>query len=78
MATKRKTTAAKQKTLQDLFHETLKDIYFAEKQILKALPKMAKAANCTPLAYHLEMATLEAERLITQDGQFATSRPALN
>lgn len=37
--------AAKAKTLEDLFHETLKDIYFAEKQILKALPKLAKAAN---------------------------------
>ncbi|MGH6795975.1 MAG: ferritin-like domain-containing protein [Methylocella sp.] len=37
--------AAKAKTLRDLFHETLKDIFFAEKQILKALPKLAKAAN---------------------------------
>jgi ferritin-like metal-binding protein YciE len=35
----------KEKTLQDLFHETLKDIYFAEKKILTALPKMAKAAQ---------------------------------
>ena len=31
--------------LNTLFLETLKDIYFAEKQILKALPKMAKAAQ---------------------------------
>ena len=31
--------------LEDLFHDTLKDIYFAERQILKALPKMAKAAD---------------------------------
>jgi ferritin-like metal-binding protein YciE len=30
--------------LEDLFSETLKDIYFAEKQILRALPKMAKEA----------------------------------
>ena len=41
--------AAKTKTLEDLFHETLKDIYFAEKQILKALPKLAKAANSDQL-----------------------------
>ncbi|MDR6759500.1 ferritin-like metal-binding protein YciE [Mycoplana sp. BE70] len=34
-----------QKTLDDLFLDTLKDIYFAEKQILKALPKMARAAQ---------------------------------
>lgn len=36
---------AKEKTLQDLFLDTLKDIYFAEKKILTALPKMAKAAQ---------------------------------
>jgi len=34
-----------EKTLDDLFFDTLKDIYFAEKQILKALPKMARAAQ---------------------------------
>lgn len=33
------------RTLADLFLETLKDIYFAEKQILKALPKMARAVQ---------------------------------
>lgn len=32
------------KDLNDLFLDTLKDIYFAEKQIYKNLPKMAKAA----------------------------------
>ena len=35
---------AQEKTLDDLFLDTLKDIYFAEKQIVKALPRMAKAA----------------------------------
>jgi hypothetical protein len=33
--------ASTEKTLDDLFLDTLKDIYYAEKQILKALPKMA-------------------------------------
>jgi ferritin-like metal-binding protein YciE len=33
------------KTLGVLFHDTLKDIYFAEKTILKTLPKLAKAAH---------------------------------
>jgi ferritin-like metal-binding protein YciE len=33
------------KTLDDLFLDTLKDIYYAEKQVLKALPKMARAAQ---------------------------------
>src|ERR1700687_3116839 len=40
---------AKDKDLNDLFLDTLKDIYFAEKQILKALPKMAKAAHSDKL-----------------------------
>lgn len=40
----------KQKNLNDLFHDTLKDVYFAEKQILKALPKMAKAAQSDELS----------------------------
>jgi ferritin-like metal-binding protein YciE len=40
---------AKDKGLNDLFLDTLKDIYFAEKQILKALPKMAKAATSDKL-----------------------------
>jgi ferritin-like metal-binding protein YciE len=35
---------AKQKNLNDLFVDTLKDVYYAEKQILRNLPKMAKAA----------------------------------
>ena len=33
------------KTLDELFHDTLKDIYFAEKKILATLPKMEKAAQ---------------------------------
>ncbi len=37
------------KTLDDLFHDTLKDIYYAEKKILAALPKMAKAAHSEDL-----------------------------
>lgn len=36
---------AAEKNLNDLFLDTLKDIYFAEKQILKALPKMAGATQ---------------------------------
>ena len=41
--------AKKHKTLDDLFHETLKDIYYAEKKILTTLPKMAKAAQSKDL-----------------------------
>ena len=37
------------KQLDELFHEGLKDIYFAEKKILVALPKMANAAQSEEL-----------------------------
>jgi ferritin-like metal-binding protein YciE len=39
----------KEKSLEDLFHETLKDIYYAERKILKALPKMKRAAQSEDL-----------------------------
>ena len=41
--------ARKPKRLSDLFHNTLKDIYYAENKILKTLPKMAKAAQSPDL-----------------------------
>ena len=41
--------AKKPKLLSDLFHDTLKDVYFAEKKILTTLPKMAKAAQSREL-----------------------------
>ena len=44
----------KTKTLDELFHDTLKDIYFAEKKILATLPKMAKAANSRDLTAAFE------------------------
>ena len=37
------------KTLEDLFLDSLADIYYAENQLTKALPKMAKAATCDKL-----------------------------
>jgi ferritin-like metal-binding protein YciE len=37
------------KKLDELFHDTLKDIYFAEKKILSTLPKMMKAAQSEDL-----------------------------
>jgi len=53
--------AKKQKTLDDLFHETLKDIYYAEKKILTALPKMAKAAQSEELQAAFEKHEGETE-----------------
>jgi ferritin-like metal-binding protein YciE len=49
------------KTLEDLFHETLKDIYYAEKAILKALPKMAKKAESEELRAAFEKHRDETE-----------------
>jgi ferritin-like metal-binding protein YciE len=49
MAKKSKSQQA-EKQLDELFVETLKDIYYAEKKILTALPKMAKAAQSEELA----------------------------
>ena len=42
------------KTMEDLFIETLKDIYYAEKHILKALPSMVKKASSKELKKALE------------------------
>jgi ferritin-like metal-binding protein YciE len=50
-----------EKTLDDLFLDTLKDIYYAEKQILKALPKMAKAAQDSNLRAGFETHHTETE-----------------
>jgi ferritin-like metal-binding protein YciE len=49
------------KQLADLFHDTLKDIYFAEKKILTALPKMAKAAHSKELRAAFEKHEAETE-----------------
>jgi ferritin-like metal-binding protein YciE len=49
------------KSMQDLFEATLKDIYYAEKQILKALPTMVKKANGKELKDALETHRKETE-----------------
>jgi ferritin-like metal-binding protein YciE len=55
------------KKLDQLFHDTLKDIYFAEKKILGTLPKMAKAAHSKELKAafekHLRETQGQVERL---------------
>lgn len=53
--------AAKAKTLDDLFHDTLKDIYYAEKKILKALPKMRRAAQSKELKAAFEKHEAQTE-----------------
>ena len=41
--------ASKMATLEDLYTDLLKDLYSAEKQLVKALPKMAKNAQSPEL-----------------------------
>jgi ferritin-like metal-binding protein YciE len=59
--------ANKQKTLQDAFYETLKDVYYAERQSVKALKKSAKAAEHEELRQafetHAEESVNQVERL---------------
>jgi ferritin-like metal-binding protein YciE len=57
---------AKEKTLRELFHDTLKDIYFAEKKILSALPKMAKAAQSDELRAAFEKHEGETEEHVSR------------
>jgi ferritin-like metal-binding protein YciE len=49
------------KTLDDLFHDSLRDIYFAEKKILTALPKMANTAQSDELTAAFEKHQQETE-----------------
>jgi ferritin-like metal-binding protein YciE len=55
------------KTLRDLYVDELKDLYSAEKQLIKALPKMAKATNDAQLekafTTHLRQTERQAQRL---------------
>lgn len=58
---------AKDKTLDDLFFDTLRDIYYAERKILKALPKMKRAAQSEDLKAafekHHDETEIHVERL---------------
>jgi ferritin-like metal-binding protein YciE len=58
--------AKQPKKLDDLFHDTLKDIYYAEKKILTALPKMAKAAQNEDLKAAFEKHEGETEEQVAR------------
>ncbi|TPK94421.1 ferritin-like domain-containing protein [Mesorhizobium sp. B2-4-12] len=61
MATAKRATKAETKGLETLFLDGLKDIYYAEKKILKALPKMAKGAGAEEVAAAFEKHRTETE-----------------
>ena len=56
----------KEKTLHDLFEDALRDIYYAEKKILTALPKMAKATETEELAAAFEKHRRETEEQVAR------------
>ena len=78
MERRAKLMATKEKTLADAFHETLKDVYFAEKAALKALKKSAKAAAAPELKTAFEVHATETVQQIERLTQvFAIiSKPA--
>jgi ferritin-like metal-binding protein YciE len=58
--------AKEPKKLDELFHDTLKDIYYAEKKILTALPKMAKAAQNDDLRAAFEKHEEQTEEQVSR------------
>jgi len=81
-ATRRLPPAKRTKDLGDLFLETLKDIYHAEKQILRALPKMAKAARSDQLRKAFETHVEETrghvarvEKIFEMSGERPKAKP---
>jgi ferritin-like metal-binding protein YciE len=56
-----------EKNLDKLFYDTLKDVYYAERKILKALPKMARGAESgdlqDALKKHADETQTHVERL---------------
>ena len=66
-AEKVKSTSSAAQGLRDLFEDSLKDIYWAEKALVKALPKMVKNATSqeliTALTEHLDVTKQQVTRL---------------
>ncbi|MEO3402447.1 ferritin-like domain-containing protein [Mucilaginibacter sp. CAU 1740] len=64
--TPEQTESVQESALNELFIDELKDIYWAEKHLVKALPKMAKAATSDELRSAIETHIEETERQITR------------
>jgi ferritin-like metal-binding protein YciE len=58
--------AKEPKKLDELFHDTVRDIFYAEKRILTALPKMAKAAQNPDLKAAFEKHETETEEQVSR------------
>jgi ferritin-like metal-binding protein YciE len=66
MATTTKAPAVKDSALNELFIDELKDIYWAEQHLVKALPKMAKGATSADLKQAFEHHLQETENHVTR------------
>jgi ferritin-like metal-binding protein YciE len=64
--TQEQTTEVVDSALNELFIDELKDIYWAEKHLVKALPKMAKAATSDKLRTAIENHLAETENHVTR------------
>lgn len=60
------TTEVQESALNELFIDELKDIYWAEKHLVKALPKMAKAATSDELRAAIEKHIGETENQVNR------------
>jgi Uncharacterized protein conserved in bacteria len=56
----------KNKTLDDLFYDGLRDIYYAERQLLKALPKLARGASAEELKSAFQQHREQTEGHVTR------------
>ncbi len=52
------------KNLADAFHDELRDVLSAERQLVKALPKMAKHASCESLTKAIEAHLVETQKQV--------------
>jgi ferritin-like metal-binding protein YciE len=58
--------AKQPKTMEDLFHETLRDLYYAEKKLVKTLPKLAKKATNPDLSAAITEHLAETESQVVR------------
>lgn len=61
---KKKAIKSSKETLEDIFEDMLKDIYWAEKHLIKAIPKMAKAAYNDELKEAFQLHLEETENQV--------------
>ena len=59
------------KTMNDLFVHQLQDIYYAEKQLVKALPKMAAKATDKQLKQGFRLISMKPKRMCSGSSRYS-------